>query len=59
MDAARANDHFTTDSDGNLPRVLVHSQNSEEKSILKIDDWGRELVHFGISSFYEMKRITR
>jgi hypothetical protein len=27
--------------------------------MLKIDDWGRELVHFGISSFHEMERIAR
>jgi hypothetical protein len=34
--------------------VVSHSQGSREKQISKICDWGRELVHFGILSFYEM-----
>jgi hypothetical protein len=34
--------------------VITNSQGSREKEISKTCDWGRELVHFGISSFYEM-----
>jgi hypothetical protein len=59
LDPARVNDQFATDSDGNLPRVIAHSQGSREKSISKICDWGNELVHFRIPSSYEMAHIAR
>jgi hypothetical protein len=36
-----------------LPILKAHEKSS------KICDWGQELVHFGISSFYGMERIGR
>jgi hypothetical protein len=59
QDPVRVNDQFATDSDRNSQRVIAGSQGSREKSISKICDWGRESVHFGISSLYEMGHIAR
>jgi hypothetical protein len=59
LDPARVNDQFAADSDGKLPRVIANSQISREKEISKTCDLGRESVHFGISSFYEMEHIAR
>jgi hypothetical protein len=53
------NAQLATDSDGKLQRAIAHSKGSREKEISRICDWGRELIHFEISLFYEMERISR
>jgi hypothetical protein len=38
LDPAQIDDQFATDSDGNLPRAIAHSQGSQEKYISKVCD---------------------
>jgi hypothetical protein len=39
--------------------LLLILKGSREKQSSKVCDWGRELVHSGISPFYEMMLIAR